>query len=209
MLTQNVEGGGDGPALKVTETIVRNVRVTATDQRIDNKDKDGKVQVKTFANVTFEVTPRIAEKIAVAALPRHAVAPVRSPTMVPSWSVRLPPATSRSPAGASPAQEKQMLMAAVVRSTTPPSARVGTCRFQRRSVPSKPQVQWRLPLRVRRWSNRFGKSSGVRVVRGNSVNNTGLSGSSLRTRNTNSRACLGTALAALAVFGRGRRAGRG
>ena len=66
MLTQNVEGGGDGPALKVTETIVRNVRVLATDQRIDNKDKDGKVQVKTFANVTFEATPRIAEKIAVA-----------------------------------------------------------------------------------------------------------------------------------------------
>ena len=66
MLTQQVDGGGDGPALKVTETIVRNVRVLATDQRIDDKDKDGKIEVKTFANVTFEVTPTIAEKIAVA-----------------------------------------------------------------------------------------------------------------------------------------------
>ena len=38
-------------------------RVLATDQRITNKDKDGKIEVKTFANVTFEVTPKIAEKI--------------------------------------------------------------------------------------------------------------------------------------------------
>ena len=66
MLTQQVEGGGDGPPLKVSETIVRNVRVLATDQRITDKDEDGKTEVKTFSNVTFEVTPRIAEKIAVA-----------------------------------------------------------------------------------------------------------------------------------------------
>src|SRR5689334_23736157 len=32
MLTEQVEGGGDGPALKVTETIIRNIRVLATDQ---------------------------------------------------------------------------------------------------------------------------------------------------------------------------------
>ena len=66
VLTQEVAGGGDGPPLKVTETIVRNLRVLATDQRTDSKDEDGKTVVKTFANVTFEATPRIAEKIAVA-----------------------------------------------------------------------------------------------------------------------------------------------
>ena len=66
VLTQQVEGGGDGPALKVSETIVRNLRVLATDQRITDKDDDGKTEVKTFSNVTLEVTPRIAEKIAVA-----------------------------------------------------------------------------------------------------------------------------------------------
>ena len=65
VLTQTVEGGGDGPPLKVSETIVRNVRVLATDQRITDKDEEGKVEVKTFTNVTLEVTPRIAEKIAV------------------------------------------------------------------------------------------------------------------------------------------------
>src|SRR6266550_2804047 len=52
VLTQQVQGGGDGPALKVSETIVRNLRVLATDQRITDKDKDGKTEVKTFANVT-------------------------------------------------------------------------------------------------------------------------------------------------------------
>ena len=52
VLTQEVKGGGDGPALKVSETIVRNVRVLATDQRITNVDAEGKVRVKTFSNVT-------------------------------------------------------------------------------------------------------------------------------------------------------------
>src|SRR5881398_2059526 len=66
VLTQDVQGGGDGPPLKVSETVIRNVRVLATDQRISEKDKDGKPEVKTFSNVTLEVTPRIAEKISVA-----------------------------------------------------------------------------------------------------------------------------------------------
>src|SRR5687768_14615604 len=64
VLTQEVKG--EGPSLRVSETIVRNVRVLATDQRIDSKGEDGKTEVKTFENVTLEATPRIAEKIAVA-----------------------------------------------------------------------------------------------------------------------------------------------
>ena len=65
VLTQEVTGGGDGPALKVSETIVRNLRVLATDQRIDSKDEEGNTVVKTFSMVTVEATPRLAEKIAV------------------------------------------------------------------------------------------------------------------------------------------------
>jgi len=65
VLTQDVVGGGDGPPLKVSETIVRNLRVLATDQRIDSKGEDGKIVVKTFSTVTVEATPRISEKIAV------------------------------------------------------------------------------------------------------------------------------------------------
>lgn len=66
VLTQDVVGGGNGPALKASETIIRNIRVLATDQRTDTETKDGKTEVKTFSTVTLEATPRIAEKIAVA-----------------------------------------------------------------------------------------------------------------------------------------------
>ncbi|WP_046348476.1 Flp pilus assembly protein CpaB [Sphingomonas changbaiensis] len=66
VLTQEVTGGGNGPALRTSETFVRNIRVLATDQRTDNETKDGKTEVKTFSTVTLEATPRIAEKIAVA-----------------------------------------------------------------------------------------------------------------------------------------------
>jgi pilus assembly protein CpaB len=66
MLTQSVPGGGDGVPLKVSETILRNLRVLATDQRTDAVGADGKPVVQTYSNVTIEVTPRMAEKISVA-----------------------------------------------------------------------------------------------------------------------------------------------
>ena len=52
--------------LFTAETIVRNVRVLATDQRYDAEDETGKTPVRTFGSVTLEATPDIAEKIAVA-----------------------------------------------------------------------------------------------------------------------------------------------
>ncbi len=68
MLTQTIDGSGTGggPALKTTETIMRNLRVLATDQRTSSDDEKGNKEVKSFNTVTLEVTPRIAEKIAVA-----------------------------------------------------------------------------------------------------------------------------------------------
>jgi pilus assembly protein CpaB len=60
MLTQQV-AGAEGEPLKVTETIMRNMRVLATDQRTS-----GGGDVQQFSMVTFEVTPKIAEKIQVA-----------------------------------------------------------------------------------------------------------------------------------------------
>jgi pilus assembly protein CpaB len=67
VLTQTVTGGGEGLPLKVSETILRNVRVLATDQRTDNQvGEDGKTVVRTFGTVTVEATPRIAEQLAVA-----------------------------------------------------------------------------------------------------------------------------------------------
>src|SRR5258708_4940140 len=62
VLTQTVAGGGDGPPLKVSETIMRNLRVLATDQRTDNTaDDKGKSVVHTSSSVTLEATPKIAE----------------------------------------------------------------------------------------------------------------------------------------------------
>ncbi|MDB5699680.1 MAG: cpaB [Alphaproteobacteria bacterium] len=66
VLTQEVRGGGEGPALKVSETILRNIRVLATDQRTSAAGEDGKPEVRNTASVTLEATPKIAEKIAVA-----------------------------------------------------------------------------------------------------------------------------------------------
>jgi len=67
MLTQSVRGTGDDTqTLKATETFLRNLRVLATDQSTESEVVDGKTVVHEFRTVTLEVTPRIAEKIAVA-----------------------------------------------------------------------------------------------------------------------------------------------
>jgi pilus assembly protein CpaB len=64
VLTQQVKG--EGEPLRTSETILRNLRVLATDQTTDNDVVDGKTVVHAFRTVTLEVTPRIAEKVAVA-----------------------------------------------------------------------------------------------------------------------------------------------
>jgi len=66
LVTQTITGEQDDNSLKVAETVVRNLRVLATDQRTNAMDAEGKPDVRTYSNVTLEVTPRIAEKIAVA-----------------------------------------------------------------------------------------------------------------------------------------------
>src|SRR5438270_2567869 len=112
VLTQQVQGGGDGPALKVSETIIRNLRVLATDQRITEKDDDGKTQVKTFSNVTLEVTPKPAEKIAVAQSLGSLSLSLRSiADNTTDVEREVAAGTIKVPAGTSPDQEKQMLLA--------------------------------------------------------------------------------------------------
>ncbi|MDG5749023.1 Flp pilus assembly protein CpaB [Qipengyuania sp. XHP0207] len=65
VLTQTIEGEED-TKMYTSETILRNLRVLATDQStVTEKDEDGKTVVKPFRAVTLEVTPAIAEKIAV------------------------------------------------------------------------------------------------------------------------------------------------
>jgi pilus assembly protein CpaB len=61
VLTQEI-AGGEGQPLKTSETIVRNLRVLAVDQRVD----DTSTEAKVGRTATLEVTPKLVEKIAVA-----------------------------------------------------------------------------------------------------------------------------------------------
>ena len=141
VLTQTVSGGGEGPPLKVSETIIRNLRVLATDQRTDSKGEDGKTQVKPFSTVTLEATPRIAEKVAVAQSMGQLSLALRSiadnqaelERAVASGEVKVPDGT---PIG----QERQMLLQIANRpidSNTTYSTGGDVSRFQRRTVPAK------------------------------------------------------------------------
>jgi pilus assembly protein CpaB len=181
VLTQQVQGGGEGPALKVSETIIRNLRVLATDQRISDKDDDGKTQVKTFSNVTLEVTPKIAEKISVAQSLGSLSLSLRSiadntadlERAVASGEVKIP-------TGTSPDQEKQMLLAMANRpidTNTTFTTGGDVSRFQRRTVPARPADKAAAVATAMRSFGKglaqgvSGQSEGpvVRVARGNNV----------------------------------------
>ena len=142
VLTQSVPGGGDGPPLKVSETIVRNIRVLATDQRTDNTvDETGKTVVKTFSTVTMEATPHIAEQIAVAQTLGALSLSLRSladnstelEQAIASGAVHVPEGTDPK------AEHAMMVQLATQPSSGNPSFATGAdvSRFQRRTVPGK------------------------------------------------------------------------
>lgn len=64
VLTQTIQANGTD--VKASETIVRNVRVLAADQRTSQLDDKGQANPQLSQTVTLEVTPKIGEKIAVA-----------------------------------------------------------------------------------------------------------------------------------------------
>ena len=140
MLTQTVRGEGGGEPLKTTETILRNVRVLATDQSTETSVEDGKTIVRGFRTVTLEVTPKIAEKIQVAqtigtlSLSLRSLADNQSELdqAIASGSVKVP-------AGANKAQEEKFLADALNRPVEGGTTFVtggDVSRFQRRNVPS-------------------------------------------------------------------------
>ncbi|CAN5496786.1 hypothetical protein BH09PSE4_BH09PSE4_02280 [soil metagenome] len=140
VLTSTVPGGGDGPPLKVSETVLRNLRVLATDQRTDNQaGEDGKTIVKTFSSVTVEATPKIAEKIAVAQTLGGLSMSLRSiadngqelEEAIASGDIKVP---------TDPKAEKAMLAkiaSAPIDTGTTFQTGADVSRFQRRSVPGK------------------------------------------------------------------------
>ncbi|OJY69618.1 MAG: Flp pilus assembly protein CpaB [Sphingobium sp. 66-54] len=142
MLTQSVPGGGDGAPLKVAETIVRNLRVLATDQRTDAMGEDGKPVVQTYSNVTLEVTPRIAEKISVAQTIGAISLSLRS---IADSSQQLEEALAsgevEAPGAGDATGEKTMLAAIATRPSdkrSTYSTGADVSRYQRSSVPGKP-----------------------------------------------------------------------
>jgi pilus assembly protein CpaB len=179
VLNQTVSGGGEGPPLKVSETIIRNLRVLATDQRISEKDDDGKTQVKTFSNVTLEVTPRIAEKISVAQSIGSLSLSLRSIADNTSELERAVAAGDiKVPAGANPADEKQMLLALANRpidNNTTFSTGGDVSRFQRRTVPAQQNGGQQMAQAMKGLGQALGAAAGVpsgpvvRVARGNNV----------------------------------------
>ena len=139
VLTQTVEAQ-DGEPLRASETILRNIRVLATDQSTESSIVDGKTVVKEFKTVTLEVTPKIGEKIAVAqtigtlSLSLRAIADNQGELerAIAAGDVSIPE-------GASKEQEEKLLKAAMSRPMDSGSTFVtggDVSRFQRRSMPA-------------------------------------------------------------------------
>jgi pilus assembly protein CpaB len=171
VLTQEVPGGGDGPPLKVSETIVRNLRVLATDQRTDSKDEEGKTIVKAFSLVTVETTPRLAEKLAVSQSLGTISLSLRS---IADNTADLERAVAdgdvKVPANASPADERKLLLAVANRPQDNNTTFVtggDVSRFQRTSVPQRtPEAA---PAGSGGGAAATPAGPVVRVARGNSV----------------------------------------
>jgi pilus assembly protein CpaB len=141
MLTQSV--AGDGEALNAAETILKNLRVLATDQSTETETaENGKTVVRSFNTVTLEVTPRIAEKIAVAdsigalRLSLRSIADNQSELdrAIASGAIKVPE-------GASKEEEERLLSSSAARPSDGATTFVtggDVSRFQRRTIPRKP-----------------------------------------------------------------------
>lgn len=140
VLTQSVKGTGDGMALKASETIMKNMRVLATDQSTAQEMVEGKTRVRTFSTVTVEVTPKMAEKIAVAQTIGTISLSLRS---IADNSAELEQAIAsgdvKIPAGVSKQQEEALLKQAMNRPMESANASFVTggdvSRFQRKTMP--------------------------------------------------------------------------
>ena len=145
LLTQTVQVPGENQTLKTTETILRNVRVLATDQTTDTKVEEGKTVVVSFRTVTLEVTPRIAEKIQVAQTIGTLSLALRSLADNQSeLDQAIASGTVKVPAGATKAQEEKFLADAMNRPIDNGTTFVtggDVSRFQRRTAPIAPRQQ--------------------------------------------------------------------
>jgi pilus assembly protein CpaB len=141
VLTQTVSGD-DGPDLRTAETVIRNLRVLATDQTTETTtDENGKTVVNAFRTVTLEVTPKIAEKVAVAQTIGTLSLALRSLADNEEELERAIAAGDINiPDNATPEQEERILKAAMGRSIDKGTTFVtggDVSRFQRKTMPSQ------------------------------------------------------------------------
>jgi pilus assembly protein CpaB len=146
VLSQSISGGDSGGTLNASETIVRNVRVLATNQRTVAEDEKGERKVEVFQTVTVEATPRLAEKLAVAQQIGDLSLSLRSIADNAAELERAIAAGEVSvPNGTDPKAEKDMLSIAASRPTDASTTFVtggDVSRYQRRTVPkSGPSAQ--------------------------------------------------------------------
>ena len=139
VLTQTVKGE-DGQALKASETILRNLRVLATDQSTESvTNEDGRTVVRAFRTVTLEVTPKIAEKVAVSQTIGTLSLSLRSIADNQSELERaLASGDIKVPDDATPEEEEALLrqaMASPIDRGTTYSTGGDVSRFQRRTMP--------------------------------------------------------------------------
>ncbi|MEZ5736505.1 MAG: Flp pilus assembly protein CpaB [Novosphingobium sp.] len=141
VLTQSVSGDGGKP-LKASETILSNLRVLATDQSTESETVDGKTVVRAFRTVTLEVTPRIAEKVAVAGTIGTLSLSLRSLADNQAQLERaIASGAVKVPEGASKEEEERLLRRAASRPSEGATTFVtggDVSRFQRRSLPKSP-----------------------------------------------------------------------
>ena len=170
MLTQSV-AGDTGPALKVSETIMRNLRVLATDQRSKTAvNEQGESVVQEFKMVTFEVTPGIAEKITVAqsigtlSLSLRSIADnaAELEQALASGSINMPQGTS--------AADEARIIASLEKNPTVDRSSYSTggqvSRFQRSTLPAQLPVAVAVEqARVARAVTKVAKGQVVRVSR--------------------------------------------
>jgi pilus assembly protein CpaB len=171
VLTQNVAGPG-GPPLKVSETIMRNLRVLATDQRSTNvADANGNTVVRKYRLVTIEATPSLAERITVAQSIGTISLALRSlADNAAELEQALASGEVNIPEGATAEQEAAIMKSVAQRPTGGKSTYTtggDVSRFQRSSIPAQtPLAIAAETVRIQRQVQKVQRSATVRVSRG-------------------------------------------
>lgn len=180
VLTQNIAGPG-GPPLKVSETIIRNLRVLATDQRSTNvADKNGNTMVRKFKLVTMEATPSMAERITVAqSLGTISLALRSLADNAAELEQALASGDVTIPEGATADQEAAIMRSVAQRPTagkTTYTTGGDVSRFQRTSLPAQTPVAIAAEnVRIQRQIQKVNRSATVRVSRGGAATDVDIS----------------------------------